>query len=272
MYIRPVNSRSNLKQRVASSLVMVIVFGTAVGVHLIGLLLTFALMVFLTSIEYIGMVKPGNRLVVPAALSVILFYGIYLSTYYISLDQFLWFLMIVSVYHIYVFIEILLLKSRRPLRYFIPGILYLALAASSIHYFQYFERYQKDLFIILALIWASDTGSYFVGKYFGKHPLAPKISPSKTVEGFIGGWLLGFVFNLILVLCGVIDARILLVALIVHGLVVLGDLIESKLKRITKVKDSGRLIPGHGGFLDRCDGLLFALPYTILLYHYFFNA
>jgi len=269
MYIRSVN---NLKQRVASSLIMVIVFGAAVAVHHYGLLLTFGLLVFLTATEYIAMVKPGNRILIPAALAVILYFGIYFAVLQIELDVFLIFLGVVAVYHIYILIELLLLKSKRPLRYFIPGVLYLALAASCIHYFQYFEDYQVDLFILLALVWASDTGSYFLGKYFGKIPLAPSISPKKTVEGFVGGWLLAFLFNSLLVACGVINAWILVVALIVHILVVLGDLIESKLKRITKIKDSSHLIPGHGGFLDRCDGLLFALPFAILLFHYIFKA
>ncbi len=251
---------------------MVIVFGIAVAIHPIGLLLTFGLLVFLTTTEYIAMVKPGNRIVLPAAFAVLIYFAIYLASRNISLKNFLLFIGFVAVYHVYVFIEIFLLKSKRPLRYFIPGLIYLTLAASCIHYFQYFNEYQIDLFIVLALVWASDTGSYFMGKYFGKRPLAPRISPSKTIEGFFGGWLLGFLFNSILVLCNVIDYRILFVALIVHGLVVLGDLIESKLKRITKVKDSSHLIPGHGGFLDRCDGLLFSLPFAILLYHFIFNA
>lgn len=269
MYIRCVN---NLQKRVISSLVMVIVFGVAVGIHHIGLLLTFGLVVFLTTTEYMAMVKPGKSALVPAILSTLVYGGLYLATQTISINQFLLFMGVLCLYHIYILVELLVLKSRKPSQYWIPGLFYLTLAASCIHYFQYFEKYQLDLFLLLALIWASDTGSYFMGKFFGKRKLAPSISPSKTVEGFFGGWLLGFVFNSILVACGVINGWILFIALIVHVLVVLGDLIESKLKRITKIKDSGSIIPGHGGFLDRCDGLLFALPFAILLYHYFYNA
>ncbi len=251
---------------------MVIVFGLAVAIHPVGLLLTFGLMVLLTSTEYIGMVKPGNRILYPVIGTLLIYFGGYFATQYIPMSAFLLFLMILCVFHSYIFVEIILFKPKRPSRYYIPGMLYITLAASAIHYFQYFEQYQINLFIVLALVWASDTGSYFLGKYFGRRPLAPSISPRKTVEGFIGGWLLGFIFNSILVICNVLDIRILIIALIVHILVVIGDLIESKLKRIAQVKDSGQLIPGHGGFLDRCDGLLFSLPFTILLFHYTINV
>jgi phosphatidate cytidylyltransferase len=250
---------------------MVILFGTAVYVHRFGLLFTFGLMVFLTVNEYIAMVKPGNRMIFPSIIAVIVYLMVFATTWLIGVQHFLIFLGVVCFYHILILIELLLVKSGRPLRTYGPGVLYLALAASSIHYFQYDSKYQKDLFILLALVWASDTGSYFVGRYFGKTPLAPSISPSKTREGFFGGFLLGFLFSSVLILFHVIDWKLYVVALVVHILVVLGDLIESKLKRLTLVKDSSHLIPGHGGFLDRCDGLLFAMPFAILLYHYFFK-
>lgn len=215
------------------------------------------------------MVKPGHRLIFPAINATLLYFVVYFITTRIPIETFQWFLVALCVYHIYIFIELILLRSKRPLRYYVPGIIYLALAASSVHYFQYIENYQLDMFMIFCMVWASDTGSYFLGKFTGKTPLAPSISPNKTVEGFIGGWLLGFIFFGILVLCNVISWKVLVVAFIVHIIVVAGDLIESKLKRITQVKDSSNLIPGHGGFLDRSDGLLFALPFAILLYYVF---
>ncbi len=109
------------------------------------------------------------------------------------------------------------------------------------------------------ILWASDTGAYAVGKTIGRHPLAPTISPSKTWEGFLGGvvasvlvalWVSRWVF---LPRAGWLGA-----AVAVSGEV--GDLLESALKRDAGVKDSSRLLPGHGGVLDRLDSLLLALP------------
>jgi len=108
--------------------------------------------------------------------------------------------------------------------------------------------------------WANDTGAYFVGRWIGTHPFAPRISPKKTWEGSIGGWisgigvgtLMGAVLRLPLLHASLLG---LLVSLAATG----GDLVESMFKRWAGVKDSGRLIPGHGGVLDRIDSLLFSV-------------
>ncbi len=116
----------------------------------------------------------------------------------------------------------------------------------------------------LALVWAADSGAYFAGRQFGKRKLAPRISPNKTIEGLLGGMVAGLLvalgFGLI---AGVSIAQIpalLLVAALSVLASVLGDLFESLLKRHAGAKDSGTIIPGHGGVLDRIDGVLAALP------------
>jgi len=118
------------------------------------------------------------------------------------------------------------------------------------------------LLFLLALIWAADIGAYFVGKGFGKHKLAPEVSPGKTWEGVAGG-----TFALLLVsLLGVwvvLPAQgyaLILICLLTGWLSIVGDLSESLFKRKVGVKDSGRLLPGHGGVLDRVDSLTAALP------------
>ena len=120
------------------------------------------------------------------------------------------------------------------------------------------------LLVALALVWAADTGAYFVGRHFGKRKLAPSISPNKTVEGALGGVAAGVVVALAFgTLAGVGFAQwpaLALVALVAVLASIVGDLIESLLKRQAGVKDSGDLIPGHGGVLDRIDGVLAALP------------
>lgn len=120
------------------------------------------------------------------------------------------------------------------------------------------------LLLALMIVWAADTGAYFAGRRFGKRKLAPVISPNKTVEGMVGGVLAGVLVAVLLApLAGATAAQmplVALVALLTAVFSVFGDLFESLLKRQAGVKDSGTLLPGHGGILDRIDGVLAALP------------
>lgn len=120
------------------------------------------------------------------------------------------------------------------------------------------------LLLALLVIWAADTGAYFAGRYFGKHKLSPRISPNKTIEGLIGGAVASLLVALVgAPLAGATLAQLPWVALVVVvtvGFSVVGDLFESLLKRHVGAKDSGDLIPGHGGILDRIDSVLAALP------------
>ena len=120
------------------------------------------------------------------------------------------------------------------------------------------------LLLALLVIWAADTGAYFAGRYFGKHKLSPRISPNKTIEGLIGGAAASLLVALIgAPLAGASLAQlpwVAFVVLVTIGFSVVGDLFESLLKRHVGAKDSGDLIPGHGGILDRIDSVLAALP------------
>ncbi len=116
------------------------------------------------------------------------------------------------------------------------------------------------VFAAVGVTFANDTGAYFAGKAFGRHKLYPLVSPSKTVEGGIGGLALGVAFMLVgraTFFPALTVADCLLIALPAAVLGPMGDLVESLLKRSAGVKDSGRMIPGHGGILDRIDALLF---------------
>ena len=117
--------------------------------------------------------------------------------------------------------------------------------------------------LLIATIVVSDTAQYYSGRAFGRRPLAPAISPHKTVEGAIGGVICGALFMSIAIAfvfpATPMIVRILL-GLVIVFLGIAGDLFESRLKRAAHVKDSSALIPGHGGVLDRIDALLFAVP------------
>lgn len=125
------------------------------------------------------------------------------------------------------------------------------------------------LMYMLFIVFAADTGAYLAGRNFGRHKLAPNISPGKTVEGAIGGLLLCAAWALI---AGTYVFRTngsqvwLLVGLtlVVAAVSIVGDLVESMFKRIAGVKDSGNLLPGHGGILDRVDSILAAAPTMVL--------
>ncbi len=125
-------------------------------------------------------------------------------------------------------------------------------------------RAHRWLLVALALVWAADTGAYFTGRHLGRRKLAPSISPNKTVEGALGGVLAGLATALAFGLLAGASAgqlpALALAAVVAVLASIVGDLVESLLKRQAGVKDSGGLIPGHGGVLDRIDGVLAALP------------
>lgn len=122
------------------------------------------------------------------------------------------------------------------------------------------------LLALLATIWVADSAAYFAGKNFGKHKLAPSISPGKTWEGVLGALIAVTVFGIILYFAFNVNSLAIFPALwIIAGLGVIGDLFESLMKRQADVKDSGYLLPGHGGILDRIDGIIPSLPVAILM-------
>ncbi|NQV76797.1 MAG: phosphatidate cytidylyltransferase [Lutibacter sp.] len=123
---------------------------------------------------------------------------------------------------------------------------------------------------VFLLIWTNDTFAFLIGSNIGKHKLLERISPNKTIEGFVGGMI--FTFLLSFILAQQFTTLSLIQWIVIAGIVsifgVLGDLIESMFKRQACVKDSSNFIPGHGGFLDRFDSVIFAAPF-IFIYLYF---
>ncbi len=148
------------------------------------------------------------------------------------------------------------------------GVVYIGLTLGHLLLIRAREDGVFLIFFLLLVTWGGDTGAYTAGKTLGRTKLAPVISPNKTVEGFFGGLALGTALALVarswfLPAFTVGDCVVL--GLLLSGIGALGDLAESALKRSAGVKDSGRVIPGHGGILDRVDSLLFTAP---LFYYY----
>ena len=136
-----------------------------------------------------------------------------------------------------------------------------------------FEDYQSTIVIcILIFIWVNDSFAYLVGKNFGKRKLFESVSPKKTIEGFIGGWVFSLIAAFIIskqydeTTISLLDWIIIASILSIFGTI--GDLIESKFKRQANIKDSGTIMPGHGGLLDRLDSLFFAAPFVYLYLYY----
>ena len=181
---------------------------------------------------------------------------------------------------------VLLLVRRRffevkPWRvaYAVAGMLFLLAAGLALMIA--FDRGLVFLVSALALVWIADIFAYFCGRAFGKHKLAPAISPGKTIEGALGGaiavvvlalgstHIAGLADSLFGVLCAHLPlAVVVLVLVFLVMLSIAGDLFESHLKRQAGVKDSGTVLPGHGGILDRIDALLPVLPIAVLFGRY----
>jgi phosphatidate cytidylyltransferase len=167
------------------------------------------------------------------------------------------------------------LFSRQPLReafldgaVLITGMLYIGLTLSYLLVIRGLPDGALLIFFVVLVTWAGDTGAYAAGKALGRHALAPVISPKKTYEGLAGGLVFACLLALIArewFLPRLSPGDCLLLGLLLTAAGLAGDLAESAIKRSAGIKDSGALIPGHGGMLDRLDSLLFTAP---VFYYY----
>jgi phosphatidate cytidylyltransferase len=162
----------------------------------------------------------------------------------------------------------------------IAGIFYLGYIGSYFISTRAFPNGQWWILILLPSGWLADSGAYFIGKRFGKHKLSPRLSPKKTWEGYFGGYLFSLIGTPLLILLyqqlgmpessGITIQRGLIIALLMSIFPTLGDLGESMIKRQVGIKDSGKLLPGHGGFLDRIDSWLWMIIIGYHLVRWFF--
>ena len=155
-----------------------------------------------------------------------------------------------------------MLRQQLPLLYVLIPFSLITLTPSIIN-----NTYNPYIvFGILIIIWSNDTFAYLVGKNFGKHKLFERVSPKKTIEGFIGGLIFGVISALVIALTtsslSILHWIVLSIIISIFGTI--GDLVASKFKREANIKDSSNLIPGHGGFLDRLDSLIFVSSFVYL--------
>lgn len=175
----------------------------------------------------------------------------------------------------------LFLKSARPFRNIglnIMALYYVALPMCLIHFVGFINGQFTGAIVlgIMFIIWANDSGAYIIGSLIGRKKLLPHVSPNKSIEGFIGGglfcFLLAYININLLSQFSIFNSLQLikphtwyLIALIIFLFATMGDLVESLLKRSLNIKDSGSILPGHGGFLDRFDAFLFVIPFVVAI-------
>ncbi|WP_026692458.1 phosphatidate cytidylyltransferase [Peribacillus kribbensis] len=152
------------------------------------------------------------------------------------------------------------------------GFMMLAVLYVGMGFFYFYQTREMGLvyiFFALFVIWATDSGAYFVGRALGRRKLWPEISPNKTIEGAVGGIICGILVAVIFYFAADMQetiGKLAAIAIFISVFGQIGDLVQSAYKRRYGVKDSGNILPGHGGILDRLDSLIFVLPILHLLH------
>jgi phosphatidate cytidylyltransferase len=237
----------------------------------------FSLFVVLAQYEFSEMVRPGGRGIrLWAALGsgALLFLVVFLNAWAdVSLSA----LLLLVPLLLLLLVNELYARSEHPAQdvaLSLMGLVYVAVPFSFLNYLLMPESgvfLPGQLLGFFVLLWTSDTAAYVFGVSFGKHRLFERISPRKSWEGLAGSFvcslLMAMLISWYLDFPGLLHWMVVAVLIVSAG--VLGDLFESLLKRTAGVKDSGTLLPGHGGFLDRFDSVLFAAPLVYVYVHFF---
>lgn len=260
-----------LKQRVITAIILaIVVVGTILGLSSFYVSLLFAVVLFFAISEMINLTLTRSHVLQwLAALGMIGLYfaalpamGIRLIAWHSYAGLIMWLIILLALtrYHH---------SGQWPMAARIAIALFSAvllwICVMDLNFIQrHFEQGGWLLMYMLTLVWVADIGAYFSGKHFGKNKLAPAISPGKTREGVAGGLALNALWiTLVFYLSGgwgMDYVSFLLLGLVTAAISVVGDLYESVLKREAGVKDSGKILPGHGGVLDRIDSVIAAAP------------
>ena len=263
-----------LKQRVITAIVLALVVGgTIFGLESFYLSILLALTLFVSMLEMLSMTVTKSS-IVQWSIGLILVGLFFISLPYTGIRVIFYF----SYLGLLMWVSILLFMFhyRFSGEWAFPGKLAVSLFSTVLFWISvnglyfihaHFEQGAWLLMYMLTLVWVADIGAYFAGKQFGRHKLAPGISPAKTWEGVFGGIVLNCLWISIVYFLsngwGIAYLPFLVLGLVTAGLSVVGDLYESILKREAGVKDSGKSLPGHGGVLDRIDSVIAATPVFI---------
>ena len=266
---------SELGRRTVSALIYGVVLILPLLLHPTGLVIVIMFMLVAANFEYYDLLKRNKM--ITGQLIVLIMVLMCTSIFLLVLYSFLIYdrrvlkltSLIGGIYGLWLYWRMMGLKFPFPIP-IINGIFYISLPLASIVCFGFLKDPYDPMLVlyILSCVWSFDVFAYFTGRWLGKHKIAPRISPNKSIEGFIGGVLISMVWGLVL---GVIDPDQsglfwMTITVIMSLAAFVGDLVESLFKRKLDLKDSGRLLPGHGGILDRIDSTLFAAPFGILTY------
>jgi phosphatidate cytidylyltransferase len=258
-----------LKERVLTALVLVaVLLGVMLGLPPVATVWLLTVLVLVGAWEWAGFIRTPSmgKGGWPARLGFVVLIGVLLLTgwWFVLESAFMRPLMLVAVIWWFIaFLWILVAPDRvHPLAAAIAGVLALVPCWLALVYFAtHTTPHAGWVLFTLALVWAADTGAYFAGRFLGKVPLAPRVSPKKTWEGVIGGLIVsGGVAAVGGSWLGVNGFPFISLCVAVAAISVVGDLTESMLKRAAGLKDSGSIFPGHGGVLDRIDSVTAAAP------------
>jgi phosphatidate cytidylyltransferase len=273
---------SNLLQRIITGVLGATFMLLGIWFNYISFVSIFFLVNIFSLYEYFQLLKKSNigaNATVGILAGITIFVLFVLYEHYFPISTGILFVATCLLFMILMLVELFSINEQPLSRvaYTIFGILYISIPLSlltripldyqsvGIHDNSPIYRFEI-IYAILFLIWANDVGAYFAGKYLGKHKLFERISPKKTWEGSVGGLLTAILFTYLLYsYIGIFSIPVwigLCIVTVIAGS--LGDLVESMIKRTLNVKDSGTLLPGHGGFLDRFDALIFAIPFIYL--------
>ncbi len=261
------SNSSNFKQRVITGLIGTSVFVLGITFHEYTYLLITFLLLNLCLWEFLDLVK--NKTIPNKLFTIIIANTLLFLSYGIVKDLLpIKYLMILIPLSSIVFFVELFRKKEEPftnVAFSFLSIIYIALPSALLHFSTIVDgEYHWEIMLgIILLLWTSDTFAYFSGRLFGRTKLFERISPKKTWEGSFGAMVfaigMAYVLSRYFPIFQLQQWIVLAVIIVVCG--GLGDLVESLLKRSFDIKDSGTILPGHGGFLDRFDGLFLSIPF-----------
>ena len=253
-----------LKQRVLTAIILVVVLlGVMLGLPFIATVWLVTLLVLIGAWEwaaFTGSGSPRSRAIFTTVVAAALLACLYFAT---SPEFVRAVLYLALAWWMVAFFWVCLAPARvHPLTAAIAGLLALVPCWLALVYVTFTTRSTQWVLFTLALVWAADTGAFFAGRWLGRVPLAPRVSPKKTWEGVFGGMLTSaLVAWLAAKFLFVVDVwPFVCMCIAVAALSIVGDLTESMLKRAVGLKDSGSVFPGHGGMLDRIDSVTAAAP------------